>query len=227
MTIPSPPPPLHVRILSELRQHAPFTLFGAMTGILVMMIFRTMSREAAHGVFYILHPAHVVLSAMVTTALYCRYKPKSRSEPGRKWWKVLLVGYVGSIGVTTLSDSLIPFWGEVLMEMPHAEVHAGFLERPFLINGMALAGIMIAYVRPWTKLPHASHVLLSTWASLFHVIMAHDHAQPTAYFGIFLFLFLAVWLPCCVSDIIFPLLFVKDGEQPPGCTCSCHGPSLK
>jgi len=27
-----------------------------------------------------------------------------------------------------------------------------------------------------------------------------------------LFLFLSVWLPCCLSDIIFPLLFVKTGK---------------
>ncbi|GAH57776.1 unnamed protein product, partial [marine sediment metagenome] len=27
---------------------------------------------------------------------------------------------------------------------------------------------------------------------------------------IFFFLFLAVWIPCCVSDIVFPLLFTKE-----------------
>ena len=29
------------------------------------------------------------------------------------------------------------------------------------------------------------------------------------FLGIFLFLFLAVWLPCCSSDIVYPLLFPK------------------
>jgi hypothetical protein len=29
--------------------------------------------------------------------------------------------------------------------------------------------------------------------------------------AIFVFLFLAVWLPCCLSDIVFPLLFVREG----------------
>jgi hypothetical protein len=32
---------------------------------------------------------------------------------------------------------------------------------------------------------------------------------------IFLFLFLAVWVPCCVSDIVYPLLFVR-GKQSTG-----------
>jgi len=30
---------------------------------------------------------------------------------------------------------------------------------------------------------------------------------------IFIFLFLAVWLPCCVSDIVFPLLFVTNEQK--------------
>ncbi len=29
------------------------------------------------------------------------------------------------------------------------------------------------------------------------------------YVAISIFLFLAVWIPCCISDIVFPLLFVK------------------
>ena len=29
------------------------------------------------------------------------------------------------------------------------------------------------------------------------------------YAAIALFLFLAVWIPCCTSDIVFPLLFTK------------------
>ena len=31
--------------------------------------------------------------------------------------------------------------------------------------------------------------------------------------GIFIFLFLAVWLPCCTSDIVYPLLFIKDRKK--------------
>jgi hypothetical protein len=62
-----------------------------------------------------------------------------------------------------------------------------------------------------TKFPHAGHVLLSTWASLFHIIMAKGQVVSLlSYAVIFLFLFLAVWLPCCLSDIVFPLGFVKE-----------------
>jgi len=33
------------------------------------------------------------------------------------------------------------------------------------------------------------------------------------YIGIFIFLFLSVWIPCCLSDIVFPLLFVKTPKN--------------
>jgi len=209
------------RIIKELRDHSPFTLFGAMIGILLMMVFKGIPREAAHEIFYVLHPLHIIMSAFVTTALYCQYKPKVKKNP-RKLWKVLIIGYLGSVGIGTLSDSLIPFWGEVLMEMPHADPHIGFIERAWLINPIAIIAVILAYYRPMTKFPHAGHVLISTWASLFHMMMAIGKDYTVPYFGIFIFLFLAVWLPCCLSDIIFPLLFVKGKDQNKfkGCSCS-------
>jgi hypothetical protein len=105
---------------------------------------------------------------------------------------------------------LIPYLGESLLGLPHAETHIGFIEGWWIVNPAALAGIVIAYFWPRTKLPHTGHVLISTWASLFHVLMALGQGVASyVYVGIFLFLFLSVWLPCCVSDIVFPLLFVN------------------
>ena len=210
------------KIIHELTEHSPFTLFGAMTGIILMMVFRKVPHNTAYVLFYMLHPVHVFLSALATTAIYCRYKPKARTEPFKKFWKVLIIGFLGSVGIGTLSDCLIPLWGEILLEMPHAEAHIGFIEKWWLINPLALAGILIAYFKPFTKLPHAGHVFISTWASLFHMLMAAGHQHMVSYFGVFIFLFLAVWIPCCLSDIIFPLLFVKDkGEREDSCGCSC------
>lgn len=200
-------------ILHELKDHSPFTMFGAMTGILFLMIFRDIPHNIAEGVFYVLHPGHVVLSAQVTTALYCRHMPREQIS-GWRFWKVLLVGYIGSVGFGTLSDSLIPLWGETLLEMPHRHAHIGFIEKWWLVNPLAIGAIIIGYFKPISKYPHAGHVLLSTWASLFHMIMAGEHFHPFSYFAIFIFLFLAVWLPCCLSDIVFPLFFIPGAQRP-------------
>ena len=261
-------------ILSELEHHAPFTLVGAATGILCMLLFRNASTGVNHGLFQVFHPGHVVLSAMVTASLFRLYDKRA------SLLKVVLIGYVGAIGVATVSDCVLPFFGESLLgvaipthaaqhshavpdghdgdegtadEAPaHDEavaddpdhdhdhdhdveldvahgpeshgvrerLHLGFIEDWYVVNPAAILGIAIAWFWPRTKFPHAGHVLISTWASSFHVLMnTHRELTPIMFVGVFVVLFIAVWLPCCVSDIIFPLLFVKNA---PLCTHHPH-----
>lgn len=201
------------RIYKELKHHAPFTAFGAITGIGVMFIFRNIPVKISYNMFYIFHPAHIFLSALATASMYELYKcPTTRKKCNI--FTLLVVGYLGAIGVATLSDSMIPYIGETLLNMPHRDVHVGFIEKWWLVNPLAIIGVAIAYFRPSTKFSHYGHVLLSTWASLFHIIMAGGTVLNwLTCLIVFIFLFFAVWIPCCVSDIVFPLLFVgKKGK---------------
>ena len=201
------------RIARELKSHAPFTALGAVTGIVTMVIivFSKVPADISHIAFYSLHPLHIVLSALVTTAMYRRYG-------GGKIWAAILIGYIGSVGIATLSDAVIPYLGGTLLGVK-MEFHIPFIEtgkmpvigieKWQLVNSAALAGIILGYLRPTTKIPHFGHVFLSTWASLFYFT-----AFGTAWWipmlpFIFLFLFLAVSIPVCASDIVFPLLFMK------------------
>ena len=196
------------RIAGELRHHVPFTTLGAVSGIIIIGIIvsiNTLSQvsQVSQTVFYVLHPLHVVLSAVVTTALYRKYG-------SRKIWAAVLIGYFGSVGIATLSDSIIPYLGEALLDLPNRGIHVGFIEEWRIVNLAALLGIVIGCWKPLTAVPHSGHVLISTWASLFHVMMAVGTTVDWVLFVvIFFFLFLAVWLPCCLSDIVFPLLFVR------------------
>jgi len=197
-------------IAQEMKVHAPFTTFGTVTGIIIMALFvhLSISREVSILFFWTLHPLHVLLSALVTTAIFLQHS-------GRGFWQTLLVGYLGSIGIATLSDSLIPFAGELLLDLPNRGVHLGFIEKWWLVNPLALIGIYIGYLYPKTKLAHAGHVFLSTWASLFHILMAlGTTVDVSTTILIAVFLFLAVWIPCCTSDIIFPLLWVEKKGAP-------------
>jgi len=193
-----------VTIFTELKSHAPFTLFGALTGIFLMLIFRNIQHEMSERLFYVFHPAHVVLSAIVTASMFKLHAKKTN------FFVVLIIGYIGSLGIATVSDSLIPYVGELLLGL-HAHSHIGFIEGWYIVNPAAILGILIGYFWPRTKFPHSGHVLLSTWASLFHILMAlQGNLSVVTGIVIFVFLFIAVWLPCCVSDIVFPLLFVKS-----------------
>ena len=223
---------------AELKGHAPFTAFGAVTGIVFMLIFRNIGKAHAGVLFSIFHPGHVVLSAMVTASLF------SIHRQAKNFLLILVIGYVGSIGIATLSDSIVPYLGESLLGLhvpTHAEVHGhgegdetaehqpnkihlGFIEDWYIVNPAAVLGVLIAYFVPRTKFPHAGHVLISTWASSSHILMNTQSDVTFAIMAaIFAILFVAVWLPCCISDIIFPLLFVKsDLKLTDVCVCSQH-----
>ena len=68
-------------IAVELKGHAPFTIFGAMTGIALMLIFKNSGSPFAHTLFNIFHPGHVLLSAMVTASIFQLHR-KAKSFRG-------------------------------------------------------------------------------------------------------------------------------------------------
>ncbi|MDD5069334.1 MAG: hypothetical protein PHV17_01265 [Candidatus Omnitrophica bacterium] len=203
------------KIFKELKEHIPFTAFGALLGVVLLLFSKSIPQHVSYKAFYIFHPAHVLLSSLVTASMYHLHQCPRGSKHRCNLFMFILVGFIGSVGIATLSDSLIPYLGEVLLDLPHRHAHIGFIEKWWLINPLAFAGILIAYFKPQTKFPHLGHVLISTWASLFHMLMAKGELALSfsVYIVIFIFLFIAVWLPCCLSDIVFPLLFVKSKKN--------------
>jgi hypothetical protein len=188
-------------VACELKAHAPFTALGALTGVGLMALVAVshLPHDTSEHVFHVMHPLHVLFSAIVTAGLYWRYK--------RRLVPSILIGYVGSIGIGTLSDILLPHLGGILVGAEMHAVHIGFIDHWYIVNPLALAGVGVALWRPHTKLPHMGHVLLSTWASMFY-LTAHGEAVWLPLLpAIFAVLFVAVWVPCCLSDIVFPLLF--------------------
>jgi hypothetical protein len=231
-------------ILAELKGHAPFTAFGALLGIVFMLLFKNLTNASSHILFSIFHPAHVLLSALVTASMFRIHVLK------KQILLVFVIGYIGSIGVATLSDIIIPHIGSKLLglnipthgethqheqeehihtdtdihEQEDNKIHLGFIEEWYIVNPAALLGIVIAYFLPRTKFPHSGHVLISTWASSSYLLMnLQAQINALAVFGILVTLFIATWLPCCISDIIFPLLFVKsDLKLVTVCECAHH-----
>ncbi len=190
-------------IAAELKEHAPFTALGACLGIVVMGVVHLagVAQDVSYDVFHILHPAHILLSSVVTAAMFRLHRGSVGASIG--------VGLVGAIGICTISDTVLPYVGGTLLGAKMT-LHIGLLEHPWILILPGLAGATIgALTGRWTKCPHAAHVLISTLASLFY-LMAFGLVGWLAIFPlVFVVLFIAVWVPCCASDIIFPLLFAK------------------
>ena len=222
-------------ILIELRGHAPFTLFGALLGIFFMLLFRNASSVSSRTLFLVFHPGHVVLSAMVTASMFKLHAAKRHfllvllvgyfGSIGIATLSDVIIPHVGA----NLLGLDVPTHEEVFhhekasgpghdkhlhaAEAEHGKggIHLPFVQDWYIVNPAALLGVLIAFFVPHTKFPHAGHILVSTWASSSYLLMnmASDLTVAAAV-GIFATLFIAIWVPCCVSDIVFPLLFVKS-----------------
>jgi len=200
-------------IFKELKEHAPFTFCGALSGLILFILLRKIPSNISFVLFYTFHPLHVLLGTFITASMYKLHRKRPNI------FVFFLIGFVGPLLIATISDSIIPFIGETFLKMPHRELHLGFIEKWYIVNPIAFLGAALGYFMPTTKYPHSAHILISTWASLFHVLMSSDSSVSFSLCFIILFLlFISDWIPCCFSDIVFPLLFVKGHDI----SCSCH-----
>ena len=194
-------------IAAELKEHAPFTAFGAGVGVIVMVAVTLagLDHEVFHHAFHVMHPAHMLLSSIVTAAMFRLYRGSLGAS--------IAVGFLGAAAVCSVSDIVLPLTGGALLGAAMTP-HVCLIEHPWLVIIPGLVGAAIgALTGRWTKCPHATHVLISTLASLFY-LMAFGVLDWLPRFPLVgVVLFVAVWVPCCTSDIAFPLLFVRKRRR--------------
>jgi len=190
-------------IAHELKHHLPFTLVASLVAsVLVAIIFlvRGGLGNFDMAAFEILHPAHVLVSAAATATIFHRYK--------KSFLESVLIGTVGAILIGTLSDVIFPWIsGNLLMLDTH--FHLPLAEEPFLIISIAIIGSLIGIFLGLSKVSHLLHVFLSVFASLFYLLAFSSGITIWIILIISLVVFVAVLVPCCISDIVFPLLFIK------------------
>jgi len=194
------------RIVMELARHAPFTALGALLGATLMLAIAAYARELTPGVFYeafhVLYPAHILLSAIVTSSLFRLYRGSATHAA--------VVGFTGAVGVCTVSDVLLPYVGGWLLGV-EMELHLCLVVEPWTAVLPALVGSSLgALTGRWTRCPHAAHVSVSTLASLSYLAAFGVSDGLPLVLPIFAILFVSVWTPCCASDIVLPLLFARE-----------------
>lgn len=187
------------RIKHELIEHYPFTLFATIIAIIIVLIIKTvLNKSIPDTVFHILHPAHLFVSAIVTAGIYSKYK--------KNLFKAILIGVSGSIVIGSLSDIILPWFGGLALGLKMS-FHLPLIEEPFLIIATAMIGSVFGIITKITKMPHFIHVFLSVFASLFYIISFSTGLLPLQFLLATIIVFIAVLVPCCISDIIFPIIF--------------------
>ena len=207
------------RLRAELQEHVPYTLFSAAAGLCVVAVVLHLApsegAEHAHenghegGLFEVFHACHIFFSAIATTAMFCYYE--------KRWLKGGIVGIIGALVFCQISDVLLPYVGGRVvgkdMELHFVLAHAPGILIPFLLLGV-LGGITSARtIRRSTIYSHSAHVFVSTMASLLYMVAYGFGEYHESLGAIVVVLAIAVWVPCCLSDIVFPIMLSADGRR--------------
>jgi len=225
---------------AELTSHLPFSILSVAVGLMLagticfLVSDETLGQAAAslegahadhageaHGshntltgflvLFHLFHPAHMLFSAAATAAMFMRHE--------KNWGKAALVGFTGAVIVCGISDIVMPQCSILVMgkDLPW---HICVIEHPMLVFPFAGIGIIIGVLAAAggstqsTIFSHSMHVFVSTMASIFYLIGPFGRFEWINDLGwVFLFICVAVMIPCCLSDIVYPLLFTKKARE--------------
>lgn len=189
------------KIIHELKEHVPFTALATLIAIIITIgIVYWVKTDISEESFHILHPLHILASAIVTSGIFYKYK--------KNFIQALLIGITGAIIIGSISDIIFPYLGGLIFQL-EMEFHLPIIENTFVILFPAIAGSILGISFKITKSPHFIHIFLSVFASLFYLLAFSEGFRTLYFLGAFFIVFIAVIIPCCLSDIIFPLLFIK------------------
>jgi len=215
------------RLVPELAHHLPYTVVSSLTAMLAVWYFGQIQLHQHAGnawvselrwSFHVLHPLHVCISAITTTAVLWHFE--------RKLPKTLVIGVLGSIIPCGLSDYIVPFVGGRLLGQP-MQLHICLIEHPMLILPFLFLGILGGLLFEETVsgksfFSHGVHVFVSSLAALLYLVSFGFTGWLTDFqliFPVLSVVVMAVWIPCCISDIVVPISTITE----PLHSTSLHG----
>jgi len=205
-------------IIIELGTHLPYSIFGVVIGVMIVSILTFFTTilgvshrlpVASEELFHVFHPTHILLSALVTTAMFWKHE--------RRFIKTLIIGFVGSIAICGVSDIFLPYLGGRILGID-MHLHLCIIEHPRIIIPFAVIGVAVGFLVPAaieksTEFSHSMHVLVSSMASILYLISFGIPDWTRMIGAIFVITIVAVMLPCCLSDIVFPLSFIDHKDH--------------
>lgn len=208
-------------ILHELKEHVPFTAAATLLAVIItaFLLIKENLISYAVSMFYIFHPIHIFFSSIVSAAIFYKYVQNANfgtsKNPTNKTqgffdknniFLALISSIIIAVAVGSISDVIFPYLGSLLFKIP-ISFHLPAFESPFLILGTAFFGGITGIILRKTKFPHFIHVLISVFASLLYIFAYSTSFSLLTIILVFLITSISVIIPCCLSDIVLPILF--------------------
>lgn len=208
----------------ELLHHLPYAIFSVALGMIILSLLDYSSSGASighahthgdehcrgyHMLFHSFHFLHILFAATGTIITFSRFS--------RNIVMALIVGTISPTIFCMLSDVVFPYLAGRIMGVPMV-FHICFYREmhniiPFLamgvLNGMVLRLHNSRMLTLFSLGSHFIHILISSLASLFYIV-SHGFSDWYSQMGIvYLFLVIAIVIPCTFSDIIVPMYFAR------------------
>lgn len=167
-----------------------------------------------HVLFHSFHYLHVIVAVAGSAITFFRFS------------KNILLGVLVSLIAPTffciMSDIMLPTLAGRLLGV-HMHMHVCFLHLhdalnlfAFMVVGL-LCGVSLlkhkASLRAFSLSSHFLHILVSSMASLFYMVAHGFHSWYESMGLLFIFLFIAVIIPCTLSDVVVPLYFARNPKK--------------
>jgi len=208
-------------LYDELMCHLPYAIFSVAFCLIVLSVLTFFTLESdpevaqrgAHILFHSFHFMHIVFAATGTLITFFRFSKNNA--------KALVVGILSPAVFCMLSDAVLPYLaGRFLGVSMH--FHLCFISEPLNILPFLIAGLVNGFViskhnSSWQGMysifSHFIHILISSLASTFYLV-SHGFTDWHTQIGVvFVFLVIAVVIPCTFSDVIVPMAFARAGKR--------------
>ncbi|MCK5632499.1 hypothetical protein KAH94_02030 [bacterium] len=209
-------------ILDELICHFPYAIFSVALSLSVLsfttyLTYHVWDPQLQSGgasiLFHSFHFLHIVFATTGTLIAFFRYSQNTL--------RGILVGIVTTIIFCTTSDAVLPYLGGRMLGVD-MHFHLCFLSElknvlPFLGIGILNGVIMGKYHKIsngfYSVFSHFFHILISSFASTFYLV-SHGMVHWYSSIGmVFLFLVVAVVIPCTLSDVVIPIAAAKADKK--------------
>jgi len=206
--------------VEELVCHLPYAIVSVAFALIILSFLSyftfnlctspVLLKRSSSILFHSFHFIHILFSVTGSLITFYRF-----SNAGLI--KGALVGIFSALIFCPLSDAFMPYLaGRILgVEM---QFHFCILQEyqnifPFviagLINGLALGRLKKEKLTNYSFGAHSMHILVSAFASLFYLVSFGMTDWYLQIGMVFIFLVIAVVIPCILSDIVTPMFFAR------------------
>ncbi len=209
------------KIYDELMCHWPYAVVSICIALILLAFVSvgylgssnpSLIKKGTKLLFHTFHFMHIVFATTGSLITFYRFS--------QNIIKGLIVGTSCAIFFCLLSDAVLPYIGGLCLGVD-MKFHLCFLTEfsnvfPFLVVGM-ISGLVLSrhhkeHQQVYALSSHFGHILISSLASSFFLV-SHGFFDWYKSIGlVFIFLILAVVVPCTLSDVVVPMWFAKNGK---------------